>query len=132
MKDRMWLRKWRFKPNVLKSLHITFTLKKDVCPQVFLDNANLPQVTMVKYLGLHLDSRLTRKTHILMKTNQLLIRLRELMWLIDKNSKMSLENKILIYKAILKLVCTYGYKYGEWPHNQTLTSFSVFSQSSLG
>ena len=43
-----------------------------------------------------------------MKRNQLSIRLRELMWLIDKNSKMSLENKILIHKAILKPVWTYG------------------------
>ena len=55
----IWLRKWRIKPNVLKSVQITFTLKKDLCPQVFLDNANLPQVTMLKYLGLPVDSRLT-------------------------------------------------------------------------
>ena len=34
-----------------------------------------------------------------MQRKQLSIRLRELMWLIEKNS---LENKMLIYKAILK------------------------------
>ena len=40
-------------------------------PQAFLNKANLPQVTVVNYLDLHLDSRLTWKTHILMKRNQL-------------------------------------------------------------
>jgi hypothetical protein len=29
-------------------------------------------------------------------------------WLINKNSQLSLENKITIYKAIIKLVWTYG------------------------
>ena len=103
-----WLRKWRIKPNVTKSVQITFTLKRDSCPQVFLNNAALPQVTAVKYLGMHLDRRLTWKSHILMKRCQLSLRLRDLLWLIDKNSKMSLENKILVYKVILKPVWTYG------------------------
>ena len=39
-----------------------------------------------------------------MKRCQLSLRLRDLLWLIDKNSKMSLENKILVYKVILKPV----------------------------
>ena len=72
-------------------------MKNDLCPQVLLNNANIAQVTVVKYLGFHLDSRLTWQTHILIKRNQLSIRVRELMWLIDKNYKMLLENKILIY-----------------------------------
>jgi hypothetical protein len=29
-------------------------------------------------------------------------------WLMDKNSQLSLENKITIYKAIIKPVLTYG------------------------
>ena len=73
----MWIRKWRIKANVLKSVQIIYTLKKDLCPQVFLDKANLPQLTVVKYLGLHLG--LSWKTHILMRRNQLSNRLRELM-----------------------------------------------------
>ena len=75
----MWLRKWRIKLNDLKFVQITYKLKKDVCPQMFLDNANLSQLTVVKYLGLFLDSRLSWITHILMKRNQLSNRLRELM-----------------------------------------------------
>ena len=54
----MWLRKWRIKPNVLKSVEISFTLKKDLCSQVLLDNAYLPKVTVVKYSGLHQSSYL--------------------------------------------------------------------------
>ena len=77
-----------------------------ISSSTFLSNANLPQMTVTKYLGLHLDSRRTWKTYILMKRNQLSIRLRERMWLNDKNSKMSPENKILIFKAILKPMWT--------------------------
>jgi hypothetical protein len=29
-------------------------------------------------------------------------------WLIGRNSKLSLENKILLYKTIIKPICTYG------------------------
>ena len=42
------------------------------------------------------------------KRTQLDIKLKELLWLLDRKSKLSLENKILIYKAILKPVWTYG------------------------
>ena len=49
----VWLRKCRIKPNVLKSVQITFTLKKYLCTQWFFVNANLSQRTVVNYLGLH-------------------------------------------------------------------------------
>ena len=74
-----WLRKWGIKPNVTKSVQITFTLKRDSCPQAFLNNAALPQVTAVKYLGMHLDRRLTWKSHILLKRCQLPLRLLDLL-----------------------------------------------------
>ena len=77
---------------------ITFSLKKYLWSQVFLNNANLSQVTVVKYLGLHLESRLDTYP------NEAEFRL---------SSSVSLEHKFLIYKAILKPVCTYGAKLWE-------------------
>ena len=68
----------------------------------------LPQVTDVKYLGLHLDQRLTWKNHLLMKRKQLGLKLRDINWLLEKSSILSLENKILLYKVMLKPVWTYG------------------------
>jgi hypothetical protein len=59
------------KANETKSVQITFTLKKDTCPPVQLNNIHLPQTDSVKYLGIHLDCKLTWCNHISAKRKQL-------------------------------------------------------------
>ena len=54
-----WLQKWKMKVNETKSTHITFTLRKDQCPPVCINQTVIPQVETVKYLGLHFDRKLT-------------------------------------------------------------------------
>jgi len=54
------------------------------------------------------DKRLTWKNHVAMKRRQLDLKTREIYWLIGKHSSLSLENKLLIYKTVLKPVWTYG------------------------
>jgi hypothetical protein len=54
-----WLAKWRIKANGSKSTHITFTTRRGTCLPVHINNVQLPQTEEVKYLGLHLDRRLT-------------------------------------------------------------------------
>lgn len=103
-----WFKHWRIKVNELKSVHVTFTLKKNNCPTVQLNNCVLPQKDAVKYLGMHLDRRLTWQTHIFTKRKQLGLQFSKMYWLIGRKSQMSLENKVLLYKAILKPVWTYG------------------------
>ena len=103
-----WLKDWRIKANESKSVHVTFTLKHETCPPITLNSQPIPQSEEAKYLGIHLDKRLTWKTHIFTKRKALGIRLRNLYWLFLPNSKLSLENKILIYKTILKPVWAYG------------------------
>lgn len=103
-----WLTNWRMKVNETKSVHITFTMKKKSCPAVSLNNIRLPQETTVKYLGMHLDRRLTWKTHVQSKRKQLKIKLSKMYWLIGRKSKLSIESKLLLYKAILKPIWTYG------------------------
>jgi hypothetical protein len=46
------------KANESKSIRITFTTRRETCPPVHIHNVQLPQEN-VKYLGLHLDRRLT-------------------------------------------------------------------------
>lgn len=103
-----WLKVWRIKVNETKSVHLTFTLRRETCPGILLNNTLLPQSESVKYLGIHLDRRLTWHTHIWQKRQQLNLKFNDLWWLIGSKSKLSMENKLLIYKVILKPVWTYG------------------------
>lgn len=43
-----------------------------------------------------------------MKRNQLKIKTQRMYWLIGPTSKLSLENKVLLYKTMLKPIWTYG------------------------
>lgn len=103
-----WLKQWRIRVSSSKSIHITFTLRREDCPPVHLCNQQLPHKDTVKYLGMHLDRRLTWRNHIEAKRDQLNTRFRELYWLVGRNTKLSLDNKLLIYKTILKPIWTYG------------------------
>lgn len=104
----VWLRKWNIKVNTDKSAHITFTLRRQDCPAVVLNGTPIPQQTSVKYLGLHLDRRNNWKKHIQAKREQLNIKTRKMYWLLGSKSELTLENKLLLYKTILKPVWTYG------------------------
>lgn len=103
-----YLKNWNIKTNETKSTHITFTLNKLTCPAVKLNNKILPQHREVKYLGLHLDRRLTWKKQVETKRQQMKIKFGQLYWLINPNSKLSMDCKVLIYKAIIKPIWTYG------------------------
>ena len=103
-----WLSKWRIKANATKSVQVTFTLRRDTCPPVSLFNVQLPQAESAKYLGIHLDRRLTWQRHIFMKRKQLGIKLTSMFNLLGKTSSLSIENKILLYKSVIKPIWTYG------------------------
>jgi hypothetical protein len=80
-----WLQKWKINVNETKSSHITFTLRKDNCPEIRINQTVLPQVESVKYLGLHIDRRLNWKVHITKKRKQTDIKAKEINWLKGEN-----------------------------------------------
>lgn len=67
-----WLKKWNIKVNADKSTHVTFTLRKGDCPAITMNGSLIPAKNSVKYLGIHLDRRLTWKEHIKAKKNNLI------------------------------------------------------------
>ncbi len=103
-----WLKKWRIKLNAGKSTYVTFTLNKRIPPPVSLDGEVIPYSNTVRYLGLHFDAKLTWSHHVTTKVKELELKLSKMYWLLNPRSTISLHNKLLLYKMILKSVWCYG------------------------
>jgi hypothetical protein len=98
------------KANGSKSTHIAFAMRRGTCPPDYINNVQIPQTEEVKYLGLHLDKRLTWHKHIFTKRKQLSIAFTKMYWLLGRKSKLTINNK-LIYKTILKPIWAYGIQF---------------------
>lgn len=103
-----WTKRWRTKLNESKSIHVNFTNKVNQHIPVYINNKQVPYSNTAKYLGITLDAKLRWKAHVKKKREELGIKYRNMYWLIGRNSTMSLHNKLLIYKQILRPVWTYG------------------------
>jgi hypothetical protein len=91
-----------------KSTHVSFTLNQEDCPAVILNGKHIPKDETARYLGIHLGSRLTWKTHIFIKRKQLGLMFECLYRILGRNSDLSLANKLLLYKTILEPLWKYG------------------------
>jgi len=85
-----WLHQWRMCTNESKSTHVTFRMRREDCPPVYLNGRPIPQQDTVKYLGLHLDRRLTWRMHIHAKRKQLDLLFKRMYWIIGRRSELSL------------------------------------------
>ncbi|PNF25701.1 hypothetical protein B7P43_G15612, partial [Cryptotermes secundus] len=101
---------WKIKINETKYVQVNFTLRREHCPQVLvrLYNNNIPQSPRVKYLGIHMDSRLTWKDHVINKRKQIDLKTKDLNWLIGRRYNLSIENEVLLCKTIIKPIWAYG------------------------
>lgn len=103
-----WTKRWRIKLNENKSVHINFTNKVVQYIPVNINNNIIPYSNTAKYLGITLDAKLRWKAHVKKKREELGIKYRKLYWLIGRNSTLSLHNKLMIYKQIIRPVWSYG------------------------
>jgi hypothetical protein len=126
-----WLNTWRKKGNETKSAHVTFTTRRETCPPVHINDVQIPQENHVKYLGLHLDHRLTWHIHIFAKRKQLGLSLTKMYWLLGRKSKLSTNNKLFIYKAILKPIWTYGIQLWDTTSNSNIEILERFQSKVL-
>ena len=81
-----WLQKWKIKVNVTKSSYLTFTLRNEPSPPIYLNEVEIPPAKTVKYLRLHLDTKLNWREHITKKRKQMDLRYKELYWLLGRSS----------------------------------------------
>lgn len=128
---QQWANKWKMKISETKSQHITFTLKHGTCPPVTFNDTPLPQVDDVKYLGMHLDKRLTWGKHIKTKRKHLTLKFNRLYWLLGRQSRLSVENKLLIYKVMLRPVWTYGVQLWGTASNSNIEILQRFQSKTL-
>jgi hypothetical protein len=119
------------KVNKTQSVQVTFTLKKNTCPPIRLNNKHLNQPDEVKYLCIHLDRKLTWRKHIFTKRKQLDLKISKLYWINGQKSQLSLKNKVLVYKAILKPIWTYGVQLWRSASNSNIEILERFQSKVL-
>lgn len=97
---QVWLNKWRIKINESKQTHVSMShiLYLETLAHK-LSNKQLIQEASAKYLCIHLDRHFTQRKPIFMKRKQLGLQFSKLQWLLGRRCKLSLQNKLLIYKV---------------------------------
>ena len=106
---KKFFEKWKIKINSSKTEAIIFTKRRPHLNEcIVIDGHKVLWSSAVKYLGLTLDKKLTFTNQInilTQKANALLISLYPL---INRKSKLSLENKLILFKTIIRPILTYA------------------------
>ncbi|GBL93385.1 RNA-directed DNA polymerase from mobile element jockey, partial [Araneus ventricosus] len=105
-----WLTKWRIAVNTDKTKAIIF---RKGCSNFNPTNLELfdetiEWVTEVKYLGLIIDNKLTFRQHISYLKEKFWAKIYLCLPLIGRNSSLSLENKLILFKQVLRPILTYA------------------------
>jgi hypothetical protein len=87
---------------------MTFTICRRSCPPVLFNDIPISSPEHVRYLGFHLDCRLTWNPHTRLKWTDLNRKFGLLRPLLSRRSKHSLDNKLTVYKTILLPTLTYA------------------------
>jgi hypothetical protein len=119
------------KANETKSTHVTLTLKRSSCPPVQINSTYVIQPNNTKYLGIYLGCRLTWRKHITTKRKHLDLQFRKLYWILGRKSQLSLENKLLVYKVLLKPIWTYGVQMWGTASNSNIEILEIFQSKIL-
>lgn len=104
--------KWKIKINTDKTQAILFPFNKSPkrIPTIQFqhENTNIPLSDFVKYLGVHLDKKLNFKNHIEHIVDKATKCCRALYPILNKKSQLSADNKIIIYKTVIRPILLYG------------------------
>jgi exonuclease III len=107
-----WYQKWRVKINVTKSEAILFTgrrpgtSKPTTRPQLF--GLKIDWKPVVRYLGVHLDTRLTFGEHVNKIKGRAYGKLAELYPLLNQKSALSKSKGLLLYKALIRPIMSFA------------------------
>ncbi|GBM16645.1 RNA-directed DNA polymerase from mobile element jockey [Araneus ventricosus] len=107
---QLWLTDWKIKVNPNKCACLLFTRKHYIPPLPSLEifGQPVPRIFDYKYLGLHLDPKLSFNVHINNAIQKATIVSTLLSSLVARWSTLPIKHKILLYKAIIRPVLMYG------------------------
>lgn len=115
--DRLeeWFTRWRIEVNAAKSSAVLFTKKRtrdnrviDPDGEVFMFDTPIPWRSEAKYLGVTLDRGMTCKTHTTGVRNKAYGIISQIYSMIGRRSRLSIGNKLLMYKTIVRPVMMYA------------------------
>ncbi|GFX07203.1 RNA-directed DNA polymerase from mobile element jockey [Trichonephila clavipes] len=103
-----WFSKWKIALNVAKTKAVFFTKKHSLTyPKIYLLN-EIPWSQYTKYLGVTLNNKLTFKQHVTRIRGDFIKKAHTLFHLINRRSKLSRSNKLLIYTLLLRPIIVYA------------------------
>ena len=112
-----WTKKWRIRLNEMKSVNVNFTnLKIGHRIPFIINSLRIPYANTAKYLGMTLDAKLKWKEHVKKKKQELNLKFWKMYWLLGRQSQLSIHNKLLLYKQVLKPIWTYGIQPVSYTH----------------
>lgn len=107
-----YFKTWKINLNLSKSQAMFFTRRRKLeipkRPLRIAGNSTLWASEPVKYLGVLLDKTVTLRQHINYVINKANTTIKILYPLINRRSKLSVQNKLLLYKAAIRPVMTYA------------------------
>lgn len=107
-----YMHNWKIKLNAGKTQAIFFTRRRSPCylpsTRLRLDTHQISWEESVKYLGVIFDKKLTYRDHVKYITEKVNIAIKMLYPLINRNSNLSKENKLVIYNSIFLSIILYA------------------------
>lgn len=107
-----WFKLWRIEVNPEKSSAVCFDVKQrrpgNEPPPIRMQGKVVPWQRKVKYLGVTLDSRLTFRPHVDRVTSTARFYMNRLGSMLGRGSRMSLRNKLTLFKVCIRPVLTYA------------------------
>lgn len=106
-----YFKKWKIMLNSSKTQAIFFTRRRTrEIPQgpITISGVDVQWEPTAKYLGVVLDKKLTMKQHIEYVTSRAEKAIKILYPLLNRRSKLSVENKLLLFKLVLRPTYTYA------------------------
>jgi hypothetical protein len=87
---------------------------------------------LAKYVGMNLDIRLQWKEHMKKKRRKLDLKYKKKMyWLLGRKSQLSVYNKLLLYKEVLKPIWTYGIQLWRCAATSNINKIQIFQKKVL-